>query len=244
MNKRFLLFFPVAISAVFILASCQQFFTTSVAAPLARDPASLVPAVTSANAATLADEVANDPDASLAVLSGLEDLIAAAPASEQAALAALALDVASNASGVGGALLESADSIAGILTSGDFSDSTELFAAVNTAIAGLDNLSESASSLVSIFGSTSATVDEIAANSTADELAMAAIVLLAANASTHTGGVSGYVADLDGTGSGTISPSEQANADLAAALAQAAIDSGASGTLASILGMFNLTTTP
>lgn len=243
MKKRVFPVVAVFISAAFLSMSCQQFFTTSVAATLARDPASLVPAVSSTNAAELAAAVSDDPDASLVVLSGLEDLIAAAPAEEQAELAALALDVASNASGVGGALLTTVDSLAGILTGGDLSDPETLdglFTTIDEAIAGLGNLGDTSTSLVAILSGTTATIDDIAETATAEELAMAAIVLLSANAQNDAGGVAGYVGGLD-PNSSSLSASEQLAVDLAAAAAAKYDAEGGTGPLASILSSLNLT---
>ena len=191
MNKKNGSKYFVAAAACLALASCQQFFTTSLAKPLARDPASLIPAVTASNAKALADTVADDPAGSLVVLKGLADVVASAPPAEQPALAALALDVAANASGVGSALLESTGEIADLVTGGNLSDPAtqdKLFDAIDNAIGGLANLGDSAETLTTILTGTSATIGQIAENATADELAMAAIVLLAANAKDSGGG--------------------------------------------------------
>lgn len=229
-----------AVAALFF-TSCQDFFTTSLASSLARNPADLVPNVTASNAAALAAQVASDPAASLIVLDGLAAVIAAASDEQQPALVALALGVASNASGVGGALLQSTGSLADLLMNGDFEDESvqeDLFAIVDSAIAGLGTLSDTAATLVSILTGTSASIDDIAATASADDLAMAAVVLLAASAA-DAGGVADYV-DYLGT-SPALNATEQLAADLAEAAAAKYAAEGGTGPLADLLAALNLT---
>ncbi len=243
---RFSLRTAAALCAAFALASCQDFFTTSLAEPLARDPADLIPTVTAGNAAELAAQVSNDPDASLVVLDGLETAIASASAAEVPALVALALEVTSNASGVGGALLESAGPIADLLMNGDFSDTstqTDLFAIIDDSIAGLDNLGGSADTLTSIITDLTdggSTLADITATASADDLAMAAVVLLANEASSSSySGVEDYVDYLGSSPS--LSASEQLAADLAEAAAAKYAAEGGTGPLADLLSSLNLT---
>lgn len=219
-----------------LITSCQQFFTTSLAAPLARDPSDFLPAVTADNAADLAAEVEGDPDAALVVLDGLEELIADADADEQAELIALALDVASSASGVGDSLLANAGDILSLVQD-ETLDSAELFTIVDDAIGGLDNLAESAATLAALLGG-GTTIEDIADESNAEDLAMAAIVLLSAEASTAPGGVEGYLDSFDP--SGTLTAEEQLAVDLATAAADLYAAEGGTGPLGDILDALGL----
>jgi hypothetical protein len=229
--------------AVLAFSSCQQFFTTSLAKVLARDPADLVPAVTTGNAQELADSVKSDPDASLAVLDGLTSLIAeTTDAEEQKTLVVLALEVSTNASGVSGAMLENAGSMATLLTNGDIeANKDDLFAIIDDTLAGLDNLSESSTSLLNIFTDTSLSVAAVAETASAEEMAMAAIVLLSDSASTSGGGVSAYVDQLGATPTANLTEKEQLAMDLAEAAAVKYAEEGGTGPLADILAALNLT---
>jgi hypothetical protein len=233
--KRILSAFGAACLGLFFF-SCQQFFTTSLAAPLARDPADYLPAVTAENAADLAAEVEGDPDAALVVLEGLEDLIADADLSEQADLLALALDVASSASGVGDALLANAGDILSLVQD-ETLDADELFAIVDDAIGSLDNLEESAAVLAALL-SGGTTIDDIAAESNPEDLAMAAIVLLSSEAAAAPGGVEGYLDTFDPNGA--LTAEEQLAVDLATAAADLYAAEGGTGPLADILDALGL----
>lgn len=244
MKKSIVPILALTVWGIFGMASCQNVFTTSLAKPFARDPASLVPKVTAKNAANVAAQVENDPDASLEVLEDLSSLVANSSGTKQTELVVLALNVSSSASGVGGALLQKVDPIADLLKDGDFNDDAtqdELFAVIDSALSSMDNLSDSASTLEDILNTPGVTVDSIKDTATADEMAMAAIVLLS-NSASSGGGVSTYV-DTLGTNktNGTLTASEQLAIDLAEAAAAKYQADGGTGPLADVLDALNLT---
>lgn len=230
--------------AIVLCVSCQQFFTTSLGEAFARDPEDLIPEVTADNAADLAEATKGDSDASLELLGELEDVIADADADEKADLTAVALDVASSASGVENAILQEGDELVDLLQDGDLDDPAvqdQIYGLVEDALEGLDNLSDSSASLVAILTDPgAASIDEIAAASSADDLAMAAIMLLSANASEDPDGVSGYIDSFDSE-SGTLSESESLAVALAEAAAAKYAAEGGVGPLADLLSTLNLT---
>ena len=245
MNGRVL--FPLLASLVIGLAflSCQNVFTASLAKPFARDPSSLVPKVTAGNAAKVADQVKADPDASLEVLTDLSTLVLNATGTKKTELAVLALDVSASASGVGGSLMQtlSQKENTDLLKDGNFDDpetKTKLYAAIDNALAGMNNLGDSASALEDILTTPGVSVDTIKETASAEQMAMAAIVLLSNNASSG-GGVSTYVDTLGSTADADLSASEKLAKDLAAAAAAKYEAEGGSGPLADVLKSLNLT---
>lgn len=230
--------------AIVVLASCQQFFTTSLGEAFARDPKDLVPKVTANNAADLADSTRGDSDASLALLDDLEDVIADADPEDKAELTAVALDVASSASGLENAILQDGDELVDLLQDADLDDPAvqeQIYGIVEDSLAGLDNLSAASASLVSILTAPgAASVDDLAAASSAEDLAMAAIMLLSANAADDPSGVSGYIDSFD-PDSGALSESESLAVTLAEAAAAKYAAEGGEGPLADLLSILNLT---
>lgn len=227
---------------VLSLGSCEQLFTTSLAPWAARDPASLIPTVTADNVTDLIDQSANNPDQSMALLDAIADAMADASASEAAVLQAAALEAGSNSSGVATAIISNAGNSLDTL---DTLESDEIISLISDAIADLSNLTGTATDLVSILPdpSDTAAFDAFVAQATPEDLAMAAIVLLAAEAQADTGGVETYITDFDPEDL-SLSPSEA----LAVALAEAAADSyaasGGTGQLVDILEGLHLTTNP
>ena len=224
------------------LGSCEQLFTTSLAPWAARDPASLIPTVTADNVTDLIDQSANNPEQSMALLDAIADAMADASASEAAVLQAAALEAGSNSSGVATAIFSNAGTLLDTLETMESSE--EIIPLISDAIADLSNLAGTATDLVSILPDPSNTTafDAFVAQATPEDLAMAAIVLLAAEAQADTGGVETYITGFDPT---TPAPGPEA---LAVALAEAAADSyaasGGTGQLADILAGLNLTTNP
>jgi hypothetical protein len=225
---------------VLSFASCQEFFTTSLASSLARDPADLVPTVTEKNAAELAELTSGDADASLILLDGLTAVIADASAAEKVDLAVLALGVATSASDLESTLLESSSDLLNLLTAGTLDD-VAVYALVEDALSGLGNLSESAAALTAIFTASGApSINAIAATASAEDMAMAAIMLLSSAASADSGGVSSYIGAFDPT-SVTLTATEQLAVDLATAAATKYAADGGTGALADMLSTLNLT---
>lgn len=225
------------------LGSCEQLFTTSLAPWAARDPASLIPTVTADNVTDLIDQSANNPEQSMALLDAIADAMTDASASEAAVLRAAALEAGSNSSGVATAIFSNAGTLLDTLETMESSE--EIIPLISDAIADLSNLAGTATDLVSILPDPSNTTafDAFVAQATPEDLAMAAIVLLAAEAQADTGGVETYITGFDPEDP-SLSPSEA----LAVALAEAAADSyaasGGTGQLADILEGLHLTTNP
>lgn len=228
-----LLLFPFMLS----LGSCRQFFTTSLAPWAARNPASLIPPVTTTNIDELLTKFANNPDQSLALLDKIADALDTASATDAAVLQAAALQAASNASGVATSVFSNAGTMLETLQG-----SGDIIPVISDAIAGLSNLAPSATALTSILPDPSDTdaFDAFVAQASPEDLAMAAIVLLAAEAQADSGGVEDYITNFN-----PASPNPGAEA-LAVALAEAAATayaaSGGTGPLADILAGLNLTT--
>ncbi|WP_304225179.1 hypothetical protein, partial [Gracilinema caldarium] len=221
----------------FSLGSCRQFFTTSLASWAARDPASLIPPVTASNIDDLLAQSANSPAQSLALLDSIADALATASASDAAVLQAAALQAASNASGVATSVLSNAGTMLETLQG-----SGDIIPVISDAITDLTNLAPSAELLAAILP---APTDTTAFNAFVDqaspeELAMAAVVLLAAEAQA-SGSVENYISTFDP--SNPASEAETLAVALAEAAATAYATSGGTGPLADILAGLNLTTT-
>ncbi|AEJ19298.1 hypothetical protein [Gracilinema caldarium] len=232
--KKHLSLFLIGFISLLFLGSCRQFFTTSLAPWAARDPSSLIPTVSSDNIKELLEKSANNPDQSLALLDKIADAVAAASAADAAVLQAAALEVASNASGVATAVLSNTGDLLEALDNDD-----DIIPIVSTAIAGLSNLGESAALLAQILPDPgTGAFNAFVAQATPEALAMAAIVLLAAEAQA-SGGVESYINSFDPN-----SP-DPGTETLAVALAEAAATayaaSGGTGPLADMLSGLNLT---
>jgi len=210
--------------------SCRQFFSTSLASWAARDSSALVPDITTDNIDELLALSASDPEMALAVLEGIEDAIAGADADEQAELQAAALVAASSASGVGPAILENAGDVLETLDSGE---DTVIIDMVAEAIGGLDQLADTSTALLAILPDPATEPAAFVAEASAEDLAMAAVVLLAAEA---------QAAPDVGTYIDTYTPVQDTLAvELAEAAAAAYAAEGGTGPLADILASLNLT---
>jgi hypothetical protein len=109
----------VALFAAVALSGCQQLFTTSLAAPLARDTVTLPKTLTASEAADLAAQAKDEADQKLAtaVVETLVDQIT--DPSTQTELAAAAASAAVTASGAGAAAM---DAFGEALNSGNLDD--------------------------------------------------------------------------------------------------------------------------
>jgi hypothetical protein len=162
-----------------LLVSCTQFFSTSLALWAARDPATLIPPVTAGNVQDLIGSAENNPDMSLALLKGINDAIAGASAGEKIKLQVAALEAAVNASSLGPALLNKAGDISELMD-----DPQKTKQMVLDSLNDMKNLTAAADTLAAILPDPSdqAAIDAFADTADADSLAMAAAVLLAAEA--------------------------------------------------------------
>lgn len=223
--------FAFLIILVVSLFSCRQFFTTSLAEWAARDPSDLIPKLSSSNVFDLINTFAESPDHSLALLDDIEAALDGANAQETAVLQAAALEAAANASGIVPALMENSNDI---LESMD--DADAIIDLIDSTVNGLDNLPESAALLLEILPDPSDTeaFEAFLDNADPEDLAMAAIVLLASEASA-SGGARAYIESFDPD-----SPASDAEL-MAVALAEAAAAAeGPDGTIADILENLNL----
>ena len=222
----------VVISAI----SCRQFFTTSLAPWAARDPASLIPPVTTGNIDDLLEQSANNPDQSLALLDKIANVITTASAADAAVLQAASLTAASNASGVATAVLQNTGTLLDTMQ-----NNGDIIPVISDAISGLSNLESTADLLATVLPdpSDTAAFDAFVAQASPEDLAMAAIVLLASEAQA-AGGVDTYITSFDPN---TPSPGAETLAvALASAAAASYAASGGTGPLADILAGLNLTT--
>ncbi len=228
----------LAFFMVLSLGSCRQFFTASLAPWAARDPASLIPPVTAGNIDDLLAQSANNPDQSLALLDKIASTVANASAADAAVLRAAALQAASNASGVATAVLSRAGDILDAMNS-----SGDIIPVISGVISGLSNLGDAGALLAAILPDPSDTdaFNAFVEQASPEDLAMAAIVLLAAEAAQAPGGVEDYISDFDPSGAG-LSDNEALAVALAEAAAARYTASGGTGPLANILAGLNLTT--
>jgi hypothetical protein len=159
----------IAIFGLFF--SCTDVFTTSLGTWAQRDPSSLIPKVTKSNVQELIALTENSPDQSLALLYGIADAANGNPA-----LQAAALQAAANASGFGAALLKHAGNI-------DEIDQNNAGDYVADAIKDMSNLGEVSDVLLSTLPNPASPAwNDFVESASAEDLAIAAAVLLAAEA--------------------------------------------------------------
>lgn len=242
-RHRYSLTAVVAVCVALSLSSCQQFFTASWGTAFVRDPSTLVGNLDADNAAELVDSAKSSPDLSLALLESMDEVIADASAAEVPALQAVAVDAAVNASGVAGAIVEQVQPVLEIVMGEDLSDPTvqeDLVNIVETALGSLDNLAAAGAGLTAVLPDPDADPTAYAAfvdAATPDQLAMAAVTLLASAAEASPLSLTDFVASIDPS-----SPSADVKlaVDLANSAATEYAADGGTGPLASILASLNL----
>ena len=219
MKKLFLPFAPLFFVVIVVFVSCTDFFSTSWASWAARDPDNIVPAVTPDNLDELLAIAENNPDLSLALLKNIRDAAKKASGGDKQKLQNGALEAAVNAAGLGQAVLGVVKDLDSI---GD--DARKV---VIDAINGMENLDAAASILAEILagGFDASTADP-------NDLAMAAVLILAAEAKKSPGGIDNYIDHFQNT---PLSSAEK----LALALAAAAKDN-VSGPIKDLLDSINL----
>jgi hypothetical protein len=199
MNNGKMAFLSVfAFSMAFLLGSCTDFFSSSLAPWAKRDPSKVVPKVTAANAAELIILMESDPDLSLVVLEGIQDIVnGASSEAEKAALRQAALQAAANASGLGNALFVNAGTIIDTLDNPE-----DLKKAAIDAVNNMDNLNKVSDILLNgiIPPPSSPEFDPFLKSAPATDLALTATVILLGEAKTL--GSSEAIEDYI-TGSGT-----------------------------------------
>ena len=219
MKKSYFCFVSMLLAVVVVSVSCTDFFSTSWASWAARDPDNLIPAVTPENVDELIAKAENNPDLSLALLKKIQSAANSASGTDKQKLQNSALEAAVNAAGLGQAVLGVATDL------GSLEDDSKSI--VIDAINGMDNLDDAASILADILagGFDDSTADP-------NDMAMAAVVLLAAEAKKSPGGIDDYIDHFQDT---PLNPVEQ----LAVDLALAAKDN-VSGPLKDLLDSLNL----
>jgi hypothetical protein len=216
-----------------VLASCTGFFSTSLAPWAARDPASLVPPVDTGNVDELIRKSENNPGMSLEVLKKIKEAAKKAGPGEAGALQAAALKAASNASGMGSALLQQAGNIS------EFMNNTgSAIDMVTDTLNQMDNLLSAGENLAEIIpppgtGEFDAFVEKADPN----DLAIAAAILLASEAK-KSGSGKDYLDSFHS--GGALAPEETLAVQLAAAASKQG-DKGLSGALKDILDSLHLT---
>jgi hypothetical protein len=228
--NQFFRFFAVLVAAG-LVCSCTEFFSTSLAPWAARDASSLIPPVTTGNVNDLITGSENNPDMSLAVLKKIQDAVNGASAEEASSLQAAALQAASNASGIGPVLLNKAGNISDVVNNPDSARDM-----VVDAINEMPNLKETGEALAAVLPEPGTPAfDAFVEKASADDLATAAAVLLAAEAKDKD---ADFINNFDPAAANTSS------AQLAVALGTAAskkFDEGdSSGRFKDILGGLNL----
>jgi hypothetical protein len=165
------------------LSVCTDFFSTTLAPWAVRDPSTLIPPVTAGNVGELIFQAENNPDLSLAILKGIQDSVNNASAEDRRTLETAALEAAGNATGLASSILNQAGKISSVLD-----DSEKARDLIVDAINGMSHLSETRDILTDILPSdpNSADFKTFTDNTGAENLVMAAAILLVAEASDMT----------------------------------------------------------
>jgi len=256
MRKHFIIFATIVFAGLVLFASCTDFFSASWAKWAARDPDKLIPKVTTGNVNDLVAKAENNPDLSLALLKKIQDAANSASGNEKLKLQSAALGAATNAVGLGQAVLGAAGSLTSL--SGD--TQTQIEDAKNmvlNAINSLQNLDATSSALVSIVpnpydadGNITPEFQAFSDTASANDLAMAAAVLIAGQAKNYVNDPNNsddpddYISSLgnriDGTSTDPLT--DQENYARAMALAAAAVSRSGelSGPLQDVLSGLNL----
>jgi hypothetical protein len=160
-----------------LAVSCTGFFSTTLAPWAARDPASLIPPVNTGNVKDLVAGSENNPDMSLELLKKIRDAANNAGGDEAAELQAAALQAAVNASGLGGAVLNSVDKIAEIV------DDPEAAKDLAGILDDMPNLEQAGGVLAETLPEPGTPeFDAFVEKAAPDDLAAAAVALLASEA--------------------------------------------------------------
>jgi len=172
----------ILISIITVLAiSCTDFFSSSWAPWAARDPNKLVPKVTTGNVDELILMAENNPDLSLAVLEKIGSAVKGASGKSKQKLQNAALSAATNAVGLGQAALGAANDIINIDLSNEDEAAEQAKKILLDAVDNMKNLDSTTQALLEILPdpNDSEAFDEWASGANADDLAMAAAILLA-----------------------------------------------------------------
>ncbi|MDR1617506.1 MAG: hypothetical protein LBS06_00480 [Treponema sp.] len=220
-----------AAAVLCMLTSCTDFFSTSLASWAQRSPSSLIPGVTTGNVQDLIRTAENDPELSLEVLKKIRDAANRAGPEAAARLQAAGLKAGVNAVDMGSSLVNSIGNMT------DVGDPDEAKGMLVNTINAMPNLAETGAVLSDLIPDPSNTAAFEAFTAAADlnDLAMAATVLLAADAKA-SGNSAAYINAVDGTSS-TVSGKVLALANAAKVKYDAGDGGGLVGDLLEGLGL-------
>ena len=205
---RFLLI-PAALA---LCVSCTDFFTTSLGEWAARDPDKLIPSVNAGNVNDILSQVDNDPNASLAVLKKIKNAMANASPEDAIVLQNAALEAAVNSVGLVQAVL-------GVVTSLDEINVGSAPQKIADAVNGMKNLGSVGDELFAILPDVDDDPDsdfqKFITQASPDDLAFAAVVLLAGEAKQKSGGnLEEYMSTFDPGNTGSNSDIENLAVEL------------------------------
>jgi hypothetical protein len=229
------LLFAGLLAALFLLGSCTQFFSASLAPWAARDQSKILPPLSAENVDELVMLAENNPDLSLELLKSIKNAVSKASPDDASSMQEAALRAAANATGLGHAVLNQIGNSADALH-----ESNNAISLVVGSIDYLKNLQDVSSALESILPEPGTPAfDAFVEKASPEDLAVAAaLVLLAAEAQTHNDGTEYLKNFKPNDPSATLTPQEK----YAVALAEAAVGKGMDdGPLKSLLSGLNLT---
>jgi hypothetical protein len=204
MKKRY--FFVLLVLTV-AFGACTDFFSGSLATWAARDPDKLVPPVNADNVFDIIAEFENNPDASLAVLKRIQNALADAPDGEKITLQVAALEAAANAVGL-------VNAVFGAITDPDDIMEDSAKDIMLDVINGMTNLEAAGSLLLDVLPAPGTPeFKAFVASANPNDLAFAAVILLAGEAKRQPGDMGAYI---DGFGA-TSNPVENLAIELAKA---------------------------
>jgi hypothetical protein len=226
------LFFVLGTAAAAV--SCTDFFTTSLAGWAQRNPASLIRDVNTGNVDEYIRNAENNPDLSLEVLRGIQAAVEEASGADKAELQAAALRAAANATGLGSSMLNTLSDTGKITAAAD--DANAAKELITNTILNMENLGDTGSVLMATLPDPAgdpAGFNAFLGAADANDLALAAAVLIAAEASMANGGSGSYIENFDR--SGALTPKENLAVKLAEAAVEKYKESDSGGPLKSIL---------
>ncbi|MDR2617293.1 MAG: hypothetical protein LBC62_00345 [Treponema sp.] len=218
-----------------LFISCTEFFSTSLAPWAARDPDKLIPKVTANNVDGLLAQAENDPDLSLALLKKISDAAGNASSGDKAKLQNAALEAATNAAGLGQAVLGRAGEIASVDNPDDAKN------LLTNAINDMSNLEAAASILTNTLPdpANDTALKNFTDTASPEDLATAAALLLAGEAK-KSGDIDGYINSSFNKDSPDLSPAENLAVKMAEAAKDKYTDTGANGPLKDLLSGLGL----
>jgi hypothetical protein len=176
-----------------VFVSCTDFFTSSWGEWAARDPASLIPKVTASNVDELISMTENNPGLSLELLKKINGAVGSASGSDKARLQNAAITAAVNASDFTNVLMNNAADVSSL------EDADNVKALITNTLNSMGNLTTVSDTLTGVLDQDTAAFK---ASASADDLAMAAALILAGEAK-KTGDLDNFSNYTNGAPTGT-----------------------------------------